>query len=236
MKSDRAAGTAFAAAGGDWWTRPPAALAAMALVLCVRGLAAPPPAAGVLCTLDNVPAATLLLPYFEVNLDDPNGQTTLFSVANASAAAVLAHAVLWTDLGAPTLAFDIYLTGFDVQSINLRDVFAYGQLPRTADAANDPGDTTSPKGPLSQGAAFPDCKGLLPPPPLTGPFLAYLRAAHTGAPLPQGNGCVGASHGDHVARGYHAHLPATFARNAAPARLTFVAGSPGVNPRRLAPS
>ena len=34
-------------------------------------LALAAPAAAVLLTLDQVPAATLLLPYFEVDLDDP---------------------------------------------------------------------------------------------------------------------------------------------------------------------
>ena len=31
------------------------------------------------------PAATLLYPYFEVDLNDPQGQTTLISINNASA-------------------------------------------------------------------------------------------------------------------------------------------------------
>ena len=38
------------------------------------------------CSLDDRPGATLLLPYFEVDLDDPLGRTTLFSVNNAAAA------------------------------------------------------------------------------------------------------------------------------------------------------
>jgi hypothetical protein len=40
-------------------------------------------------TVDDVPAATLLLPYFEVDLDNPAGVTTLFSINNASAAPAL---------------------------------------------------------------------------------------------------------------------------------------------------
>jgi hypothetical protein len=110
-------------------------LATLALALGVFSTLAAPPAAAVICTLDNVPAATLLLPYFAVNLDDPLGQTTLFSIVNASGAAELAHVVLWTDLGVPTLVFDVYLTGRAVQSINLRDIFVYGRLPQTLGAA-----------------------------------------------------------------------------------------------------
>src|SRR5690349_18635666 len=82
-----------------------------------------------ICTVDDVPAATVLLPYFEVDLDDPNGITTLFSINNASATAVLAHVVVWSDLSVPVLDFNVYLTGYDVQSINLRDILVGGILP-----------------------------------------------------------------------------------------------------------
>ncbi|HXO29718.1 MAG TPA: hypothetical protein VOA80_20365, partial [Thermoanaerobaculia bacterium] len=57
---------------------------AIGLVLAVLLLAAAP-AMAVICTIDAVPAATLLLPYFEVDLNNPNGLTTLFSINNASA-------------------------------------------------------------------------------------------------------------------------------------------------------
>ena len=40
--------------------------------------------------VDDVAAATLLVPYFEVDLAHPDGANTLFSVNNASATAVLA--------------------------------------------------------------------------------------------------------------------------------------------------
>src|SRR5499426_2625771 len=89
-------------------------------------------ALAVICTIDDVPAATLLLPYFEVSpCSDPNGVTTLFSVNNASATAILAHVVVWGDLSVPVLDFNIYLTGYDVQTINMRDILN-GTLPRTA--------------------------------------------------------------------------------------------------------
>ncbi|HEX6865177.1 MAG TPA: hypothetical protein VF414_20270, partial [Thermoanaerobaculia bacterium] len=41
----------------------------------------------VIGTIDDVPAATLLLPYFEVDIANQNGVTTLFSINNASATA-----------------------------------------------------------------------------------------------------------------------------------------------------
>src|SRR5258708_1840618 len=93
--------------------------------------AAAPLAAGDMtgnCRLANQPAATLLVPYFEVDLNDPSGRTTLVSVNNAAPRPTLARMVLWTDWGIPTLAFDVYLTGYDVQTFNLRDAFN-GQPP-----------------------------------------------------------------------------------------------------------
>ena len=54
------------------------------------------PAAAAICTVDAVPAATLLLPYFEVDLANPSGTQTLFSINNASATAVLVHVVIWS--------------------------------------------------------------------------------------------------------------------------------------------
>ncbi len=49
-------------------------------LLCALAVGVGSPAHAVICTIDAVPAATLLLPYFEVNLSDPNGLTTLFSI------------------------------------------------------------------------------------------------------------------------------------------------------------
>jgi hypothetical protein len=166
-------------------------------------------AAAVIGTIDDVPAATLLLPYFEVDLNNPNGITTLFSVNNASASAAVAHFTLWTDESRPTLDFDVYLTGFDVQTINLRDVFN-GNLPRTADAGADPGDTISHQGTLSQDINFPGALGPCGTSstvyPATGALNAilidHIRKAHTGVFDPLFGGVLGASYGDNIARGY----------------------------------
>jgi hypothetical protein len=73
------------------------------------------------CDISVAPAATLLLPYFEVS-EDPLGETTLFTITNVSQFPAIAHVVLWTDFSYPVIDFNIYLTGFDVQSINLFDL------------------------------------------------------------------------------------------------------------------
>src|SRR3978361_1224590 len=134
----------------------------IALCLALLGLLAlGGQALAVICAIDEVPAATLFLPYFEVDLANPNGVTTLFSVNNASATAVLPHVVVWSDLSVPVLDFNVYLTGYDVQSINMRDILA-GALPQTASAGQDPGDLISPKGNFSQDINFASCSGQLP--------------------------------------------------------------------------
>ncbi len=130
------------------------------------------------CRMGNQPAATLLVPYFEANLNNVNGPNTLVSVNNATARPVLARMVLWTDWGIPTLAFDIYLTGYDVQTYSLRDLFN-GSLPTT-------GPGVSPTGPYSQsGETFPGCTGTMAAASRVGfSEQTFLRAAHTGRALP----------------------------------------------------
>ena len=176
-----------------------------AAVLCMLlGLAAllvPSGAQGVICTVDDVPAATLLLPYFEVDLDNANGINTLFSINNASATAVLAHVVLWSDLSVPTFDFNIYLTGYDVQTVSIRDIFN-GTVPRTASDGQDPTDTISPQGDFSQDINFASCSGQLPPPAIPASFVTHLRASHTGTFSAILNGCAGRAIGDNIARGY----------------------------------
>ncbi|HEY4641850.1 MAG TPA: hypothetical protein VII75_10940 [Thermoanaerobaculia bacterium] len=74
------------------------------------------------------PAATLLLPYFEVDINSQQttAQTTLFTITNVTQIPQIAHVTVWTDLSFPVLDFNIFLTGYDVQGINLYDVIARG--------------------------------------------------------------------------------------------------------------
>jgi len=175
------------------------------LVACLLAVLAAP-AFAVIGTVDDVPAATLLLPYFEVNIDDPSGVTTLMSINNASATAVLAHVVLWTDLSVHVLDFNIYLTGYDVQSINLRDIIVNGNLPLTASDGQDPSDTISPQGTASQDINFSSCDGVLPysNPALDAVYLDHLQSTLTGqaSDVFFGGRCAGYDHGDRIARGY----------------------------------
>lgn len=161
-------------------------------------------AQAVIGTIDEVPAATLLLPYFEVDSTGSGGITTLFSINNASATAVLAHVTIWSDQSVPVLDFDVYLTGYDVQTINLRDILIDGNLPRTASAGQDPGDAISPKGPASQDINFASCTGILPysNPAVSASFRAHLQAWLTGNASPATGNCAGARIKDGILRGY----------------------------------
>jgi hypothetical protein len=82
------------------------------------------------CDIGNYPAATLLLPYFEVDFSTPQtvAQTTLFSVTNTSNRAQIARVTLWTDWSYPVVNFNLFLTGYDVQAINLYDILARGVI------------------------------------------------------------------------------------------------------------
>src|SRR5438309_6058164 len=73
------------------------------------------------CDIKVGPAATLLLPYFEVDLAATGEQTTLFTITNVSRYPQIAHVTIWTDWAFPVLNFNIFLVGYDVQSINLKD-------------------------------------------------------------------------------------------------------------------
>jgi hypothetical protein len=168
----------------------------IALALVSVGLG--PGAWAELCAMDTAPAATLLLPYFEVDVANPSGKTTVLSVNNAVARATLAHVSLWTDFAEPTLNFDIYLTGYDVQTFNLRDLLR-GVLPQTAIASQDPADTISPRGSLSEDGDFPGCPIVNVLPPVLGDSLIR---AHQGLESPPYGGCVAFPHADGFARGY----------------------------------
>lgn len=158
-------------------------------------------------TADDVPAATLLLPYFEVDIENPTGVNTLFSINNASATAVLAHVTVWSDQSIPVLDFDVYLTGYDVQTISMRDIFINGNLPVTASAGQDTGgDSISPQGPVSQDINFASCSTLpYSPGFVSAGFRSHLQAWLQGLPSTAPgltNQCAGSKTQDGILRGY----------------------------------
>ena len=158
-------------------------------------------------TVADQPAATLLLPYFEVDLANPAGANTYFTVNNASATAVLGHVTIWSAMHVPVYSFDVYLTGYDVQQMNVRDLIN-GRLPRTASDGQDPGDTSgspdgiSNQGMLSQDINFASCASSLPPADVPQPIVDHIRASLTGQQSAQSGMCATKSDGTRIARGY----------------------------------
>lgn len=144
------------------------------------------------CCAAAAPGASLLVPYFEVDLGDVNGANTLVSLGNTEEGCTLARVTLWTDLGVPTLTFWVNLSPGDVQTLSLRDLLA-GSLPDTSGVLGDP------QCPVLD---FDPCQASELAPSLGAGQVAALRAAHTGAPDPVNGLCSGLDRGDDVARGY----------------------------------
>ena len=162
------------------------------------------PAAAAICTIDPVPAATLLYPFFEVDLDNRQLRNTVLAVENVSEAPIVAHVTVWSDWAIPVLVWDVYLAGYDVQTIDLAAAFLDGVLTTT-------GSAVSPHGPLSAPpVAFSGCNNGTSPgtgpvyanPALAVPLRNHVQAALTGRASPLSGRCNGANHGDNVARGY----------------------------------
>jgi hypothetical protein len=167
-------------------------------------------ALAVIGTIDDVPAATLLLPYFEVACPRTTASAvnTLFSINNASDSAVLAHVTLWTDQSVPALDFDVYLTGYDVHTISLYDVLCLGHLPRTASSGQDPngaaiGVGISPRGIVSDDINYTTCTNLpYGRPAVSESFRAHLNAWLQGKQSPATGNCAGSKTNDGILRGY----------------------------------
>jgi len=112
------------------------------------------------CDISTMPAATLLLPYFEVDFRSPSNSAvnTNFTITNVSSFPQIAHITIWTDRSFPVVDFNIFLTGYDVQGISLYDIIARGQIPPTG-AGTVPTSTTGPATPTcprdDTGAATP---------------------------------------------------------------------------------
>ncbi len=172
-------------------------------ILALAGTVGSPSAQAAIGALDQVPAATLLLPYFEVDRSDPNGPQTRFTVVNSSPVPTIAHATLWTDMGVPTFAFDLYVGGRDSIEVDLRLLFSPGVLPQTSAAAFTAGPDSNAHTPNSTCVATATYPGFPVPDAVPGPMLSHLRLAHTGKASPVfGNMCSAANHADNVERGY----------------------------------
>jgi hypothetical protein len=104
------------------------------------------------CDISLLPAATLLLPYFELDLRTAQSlaQTTIFTIQNTTAMPQIARVTLWTDWSYPMLTFNLFLTGYDVQGINLYDIFFRGIVaPGTTSISAGGTSSGTPQGEIS---------------------------------------------------------------------------------------
>src|SRR3954470_17550809 len=142
------------------------------------------------CDIKVAPAATLLLPYFEVDLSGATGRTTLFTVTNVSQYPQIAHVTLWTDYGYPVMTFNLFLGGYDVQAINLADILIRNTISTTV------GTTPASIWPINNPnfRPSPDCTAI--PGVIPATVMAAVRTALTTG---------GTSSCDHVIGGFHAN-------------------------------
>src|SRR5437764_11966094 len=101
------------------------------------------------CDISVAPAATLLLPYFEVETS-ARAVDTFFTITNVSRFPQIAHVTVWTDWSFPVLDFNVFLTGYDVQSLSMYDIIVTGVI---APSATGAGGTSSPTTPGALSAA-----------------------------------------------------------------------------------
>jgi hypothetical protein len=140
------------------------------------------------CEIEPRPAATLLLPYFEVDLADPNGVDTHVSVHNASSRSdLVAKVEIWSDFGVPVGGFNVYLPRNGAVALDLRQVLNCS-LPSGAPP------------PTSPYAA--SCAGAIPLPAATCAAFDWKKSLTGLASTYLGGKCASAPLGDSIARGF----------------------------------
>lgn len=101
--------------------------AGLTLVLWASGWSGT--AQAVTCAYDNVPAATLLVPYFRVSRNGATtgpiptgGIDTLCAVVNTRSTGLVAKVVVWNKYGKPVLGLNVPMNAYDVAAFSMRDV------------------------------------------------------------------------------------------------------------------
>ncbi|MEP6993577.1 MAG: hypothetical protein ABI968_03570, partial [Acidobacteriota bacterium] len=87
-------------------------------------------ATAITCTVDQRPAATLLVPYFQVGRSGLDALDTIVTIGNASSAPMIAHVNVYDRFSRLRLDFNIALSGFDVQAFRMSDIIT-GTLTNT---------------------------------------------------------------------------------------------------------
>lgn len=106
--------------------------AALALAFALRREPVPAAigASGVVgCATENIPAATLLVPYFQVSRNGTQGEDipeggsdTLVSFTNTTSTGLIVHVTVWNKYGKPVLGFNVPTAAFDVTFFRMKDI------------------------------------------------------------------------------------------------------------------
>ena len=124
-------------------------------------------ASAITCTIDQRPAATLLVPYFQASFNPDgtplgtgdNALDTLVTICNASSAPMIAHVNVFNERTELVLDFNVALTGFDCQSMSMATVLS-GTLPSTPiDTDHEADDDACQRNPDAE--IYPDPAGFL---------------------------------------------------------------------------
>lgn len=107
---------------------------AFMMLVAVMGFSQTPPdvpvvTIGTMCDVGAVPAASLLLPYFEVDSANATGLDTLVAVTNLDDDPIVGHVVVYNVDSFIVFDFNIYLTGYDVVTFSMRDLLVNGNYP-----------------------------------------------------------------------------------------------------------
>jgi len=114
----------------------------------------PAEAAATVCSSGPSPASSLVFPF--VVLDYSNSNTTIIGITNTGPEAQIVHVTVWTDYGASILSFNIVLSGYDLETINIRDLLVDGILPISADPeGSDPLGGAIARGPVTPATPLP---------------------------------------------------------------------------------
>jgi hypothetical protein len=158
-----------------------------------------------ICATDAEPAATLLFPFVQYDYEGGvNGENTLFAITNVSSDAAIVHITVWTDYSIAILDFNLTMTGYDVQTLSIRDILANGVLPHDTDIggnANEWWDGTDedddPPGPGSNAGGTPFAAGPFSPynELWLGALDVYFSPSNSGLPAPEAAGPWNATDG-----------------------------------------
>jgi len=85
------------------------------------------------CDIGTAPAATLLLPLFEVETYD-RALDTLFTVINVGERRQIAKVTLWTDWSYPVFTFNVVLTGYGTRSFSVYDILVNREVTSTSES------------------------------------------------------------------------------------------------------